>query len=405
LRWAAYLPTFGIVQEFKSMPVVLQILGSLIGAAGLVMVGIGLPIRYASLDNTLIAAGVVAIVGGLILIGLGSALRELRKLTRTLERTGVPAALPVEPESRPARSPRVTGPLPVPGQKPGRAEPRIDPAIAEEPVEQDYEPEPEPEPAGSGARQRPSIFALVRGSRTEHFEIDETEGVPLSPTIPRAPSAMPERVAQAEEPAFSGPRFAEPRVEPRAESRAEQRPEPRISSPAALASRTAARIDMPRQVPELPRASERSGRNLFDSVWPNEEKRAPSFERAQPERPAPDIRPGRPLFVPEPEPEPEPEQSRDAGDLAHAAVKEAIESLSLNLGGEPSPQRQEPKLDLRADARPDPKPITILKSGVIDGMAYTLYTDGSIEAQLPTGLMRFSSIDDLRTYLERSSGS
>ena len=38
-------------------------------------------------------------------------------------------------------------------------------------------------------------------------------------------------------------------------------------------------------------------------------------------------------------------------------------------------------------------------------MAYTLYTDGSIEAQLPTGLMRFASIDDLRTYLERGPGN
>ena len=30
-----------------------------------------------------------------------------------------------------------------------------------------------------------------------------------------------------------------------------------------------------------------------------------------------------------------------------------------------------------------PTPVAILKSGVIDGMGYTLYTDGSIEAQLP----------------------
>jgi hypothetical protein len=36
-------------------------------------------------------------------------------------------------------------------------------------------------------------------------------------------------------------------------------------------------------------------------------------------------------------------------------------------------------------------------------MAYTLYTDGSIEAQLPKGLMRFASIEDLRNYLEKNS--
>ena len=48
----------------------------------------------------------------------------------------------------------------------------------------------------------------------------------------------------------------------------------------------------------------------------------------------------------------------------------------------------------------EPRTIAILKSGVIDGMAYTLYTDGSIEAELPQGTMRFVSIDDLRSHLE-----
>src|SRR5262249_31407811 len=48
----------------------------------------------------------------------------------------------------------------------------------------------------------------------------------------------------------------------------------------------------------------------------------------------------------------------------------------------------------------DPRPGSILKSGVIDGMAYTLYTDGSIEAQLAEGTMRFNSIDALREHLE-----
>jgi hypothetical protein len=41
----------------------------------------------------------------------------------------------------------------------------------------------------------------------------------------------------------------------------------------------------------------------------------------------------------------------------------------------------------------------ILKSGVISGMAYTLYADGSIEAELRRGTVRFGSIDELRTYL------
>jgi hypothetical protein len=56
---------------------------------------------------------------------------------------------------------------------------------------------------------------------------------------------------------------------------------------------------------------------------------------------------------------------------------------------------------------PSPRPeeqrsVGILKSGVVDGMAYTLYTDGSIEAELPQGTMRFGSIDELRAHLEKT---
>jgi hypothetical protein len=49
------------------------------------------------------------------------------------------------------------------------------------------------------------------------------------------------------------------------------------------------------------------------------------------------------------------------------------------------------------------RPATILKSGVVDGMAYTLYADGSIEAQLPQGTVRFGSIAELRAHIENNS--
>ncbi len=47
-----------------------------------------------------------------------------------------------------------------------------------------------------------------------------------------------------------------------------------------------------------------------------------------------------------------------------------------------------------------PAPISILKSGVVEGMAYTLYSDGSIEAQLPQGTLRFGSIEALRNHID-----
>ena len=47
--------------------------------------------------------------------------------------------------------------------------------------------------------------------------------------------------------------------------------------------------------------------------------------------------------------------------------------------------------------------VAILKSGVVDGMGYTLYVDGSIEAELPQGTLRFASINELRAHLEKTS--
>jgi hypothetical protein len=54
-----------------------------------------------------------------------------------------------------------------------------------------------------------------------------------------------------------------------------------------------------------------------------------------------------------------------------------------------------------AARKEDAPQVTVLKSGVVDGMAYSLYSDGSIEAQMPEGMMRFASIDELRAHLDQ----
>jgi hypothetical protein len=51
----------------------------------------------------------------------------------------------------------------------------------------------------------------------------------------------------------------------------------------------------------------------------------------------------------------------------------------------------------------EPPATAILKSGVVEGMAYTLYADGSIEAELPNGTVRFGSIAELRAHIESNS--
>jgi hypothetical protein len=58
---------------------------------------------------------------------------------------------------------------------------------------------------------------------------------------------------------------------------------------------------------------------------------------------------------------------------------------------------------LESSTTQEPQATTILKSGVVEGMAYTLYADGSIEAELPNGRVRFGSIAELRAHIESNS--
>jgi hypothetical protein len=75
-------------------------------------------------------------------------------------------------------------------------------------------------------------------------------------------------------------------------------------------------------------------------------------------------------------------------------------SERARAGDEPPPRRSGRAMAPRDEGQP---PVTVLKSGVVDGMAYSLYSDGSIEAQMPEGMMRFASIDELRAHLDHRS--
>jgi hypothetical protein len=50
------------------------------------------------------------------------------------------------------------------------------------------------------------------------------------------------------------------------------------------------------------------------------------------------------------------------------------------------------------------RPMRVLKSGMINDVAYTLFSDGSIETQTPDGTLRFASIEEFRKHLEKSTG-
>ena len=127
---------------------------------------------------------------------------------------------------------------------------------------------------------------------------------------------------------------------------------------------------MPRATPQVepPKEKER-----FDLVWPDRGGAAPA-RRAQPQEPRCKREPALDMPLP-----PIPARPRET---------------------RPASEKRMPEILRKPPAERGP---AILKSGVIDGMPYTLYADGSIEAQLPQGMVKFASVDALRAHLEKQS--
>jgi hypothetical protein len=328
-----------------SMSIMLSLLGIVIAAVGIAAIGFGIPINEFTLGTTLIVAGVSALTGGLILIGLAAVVAELGRLGEAV-RTQIavrPEAHPAQaPEVEPSASTMVFPPAPmvaVGARAPQTASPR---ARAEAQVSEARPRESRPAaelPEGDVAvpaveRLRASIPRAER-STVEPSILAHEEEVPLSPNGAAHVRTRPPHVEAA---------APEPKVSP--EDRG------------AVEALKASRLDfLFRSRPTRP-ASQREN---FDAVWSAD---------AHPAKRA------------ESEPSPASEMGQVQADQA-ASVQ---------------------------DRRPEPAALAepqgaaaILKSGVVDGMAYTLYTDGSIEAKLPDGTVRFGSIAELRAHIERNS--
>ena len=139
---------------------------------------------------------------------------------------------------------------------------------------------------------------------------------------------------------------------------------------------------------------------LFSSTSRKERERAQArtSEPLPPDLLSADLRPNPPAAPPPLEPaEPPP-----------ASFDDAWPKPDRPKPGDVPSQRRAPRTPSTFDeangtaARDtEPPAVTVLKSGVVDGMAYSLYSDGSIEAQMPEGMMRFASIDELRTHLDQ----
>jgi hypothetical protein len=152
------------------------------------------------------------------------------------------------------------------------------------------------------------------------------------------------------------------------------------------ASRDRVRVDAP-TAPEAEPAPKPRRNLLFSSTSRKERERAQA-RAAEPAAPAPPVAPPVP----------------DPAEAPPASFDDAWPKSERARGAEVPPQRRSGRAPSTFSepntAAPDQPPVTVLKSGVVDGMAYSLYSDGSIEAQLPEGMMRFASIDELRAHLD-----
>src|SRR4051812_27152868 len=63
---------------------ILVAIGALTAVVGAALVGFGIPVKEFSFGNTLIQAGVTAVVGGLIIVALGFVVAQLHRLAEAL---------------------------------------------------------------------------------------------------------------------------------------------------------------------------------------------------------------------------------------------------------------------------------------------------------------------------------
>jgi len=274
------------------MYMLLLAFGGLLGAAGVVLALPAVSLRDGAFDAAILTPAIVAMAGGLLLIGLGAGLRTLQRIERTLASRPMPRALPIAESVKAAESAETPRePVRVPFA------PKVSHETQSNFAARDIVEDRSPEAAGAGK---------------------------ILPPVVAIPSAAV-RDATVE---------------------AAQRSLKNGNGAAGL--RTGLRLSS-----SLRRASpgERPGEPALDALWPKGPRSSHPVEA-----PSVPIAQGSGAT---------PIKSLQSADAVHARA-----STSSSDGAA----------------------ISVLKSGVVNGMPYTLYSDGSIEAQLAEGTLRFGSI-------------
>jgi hypothetical protein len=322
------------------MYVFLLVLGAVISVAGIALVASGVSIEDHAFDPATVTPGAVAVIGGLIIIGLGLAVRTLQRIEQTLAARPMPSAPAAIAAAATERS-----------REPSAA--ALPENIAKAQSQQQAQP-------------MPTVAVLTAAASAP---------APFVPPLPVSPaSAPPTTAADVTLERFREKFPALVRLEnPSAESEVQT-----LQAPVQL--------------------DEQQGRitNGHAAGGANDPKPVTAMPRAQA-----DV---RPILPPERRKASMLEALWPTGPRSGRQAQTAVAQNPVPVADQPEPLVEpQPVVQLTAIPQQASAAVSILKSGVVDGMAYTLYSDGSIEAQLPQGTLRFGSITELRNHIEQSA--
>lgn len=349
---------------------------------GVVTIVFGSVIFVSTIGNALIGTGAIGFTGGALIIAVGFVLKELEQL-RLLVQAGATLARRPEPAAARDASDDIAEAAML----------AVSQAVAPEPTFAARAPAPEP-----------------RLSRPEPLRAPEPEPAPAPEPepAPEPVAAPPPPPVEAPAPRPRGLSFAD-RLRPSAKPLVP----PPAAPPAAPAPRAEERTEDEVPVVErrgriLPRGGEGDiappvprPRSLLDRM----SLARPAAERPVPERVTPELSNPEPRADPR-EPEAEPHAHGHAPEPHVAeppppAEPPAPEPEPVAAPVHSEPAAPEPRPYGAPPPRPAPEPM-VLKSGIVGGMAYTLYSDGSIQAELPDGVVRFASLMELREHVSRA---
>jgi hypothetical protein len=387
-------------------------IGVALAAIGIVLTTNGLVIYQSTFGNAMATVGGIALVGGLVILALGFIYRLLLQISEKLDGVMLPYDAEEDAEGHAAETthahhapiqpePIQPAPLPRPLEALQRRE-----AVHHEPVH--HAPPPRPIPAApvappkvaplpmpSAAPPAPAPYVPPPQPRPAPVSLEpdisepisEPESIPAPVSEPPRDHGLPSWFRRNREPVPPPPPVAtrnfqldegdEP-AEPRP-GRGGYREEPREDDFPSVVKSGPFNFDLP----------ERESEDLeFEPIIPRREMDEPAPTVREPVLREPSVR----------EPAPREPSVREPVARPTAGEEESGPGLPpafLRPGQAAAPTAP--------TVTPEARQPTVLKSGFIGGMAYTLYSDGSIEAELPDGVLRFGSLQELREHVAATS--